>query len=118
MILIAFVLVSVLALVIIAVSRNHRQMNTACTLQALIFCLLMVYLVVFQQVPVVSFLFGSQYFFIDHFGLFEVFIATVIFTCAAVYARGYVEGLILSGELEKGLLVSLLKHHSSHNFFD
>jgi len=33
-----------------------------------------------------------------------VFIATVIFTCAAVYARGYVEGLILSGELEKGSL--------------
>jgi len=104
MILIAFVLVSVLALVIIAVSRNHRQMNTACILQALIFCLLVVYLVVFQQVPVVSFLVGSQYFFIDHFGLFEVFIATVIFTCAAVYARGYVEGLISSGELEKGSL--------------
>jgi hydrogenase-4 component F len=104
MILVAFVLVSVLALVIIAVSRNHRQMNSVCILQALIFCLLVVYLVVFRQVPVVSFLIGSQYFFIDHFGLFEVFIATVIFTCAAVYARGYVEGLISSGELEKGSL--------------
>ena len=104
MILIAFVLVSLLALVIIAATRNHRQMNTACIAQALIFAALTAYTVLFQHVPVVSFLVGSQYFFIDHLGLFEVFIATVIFSCAAVYARGYVEGLLDSGELEKGSL--------------
>lgn len=104
MILIAFVLVSVLSLVIIAFARNHRQMNSVCIGQALIFTALTAYLVMFQQVPVVSFLIGSQYFFIDHLGLFEVLIATLIFTCAAVYARGYVEGLLKSGELEKGSL--------------
>jgi hydrogenase-4 component F len=104
MILIAFVLVSLVALVIIAATRNHRQMNTACIAQALIFAALTAYIVLFQQVPVVSFLVGSQYFFIDHLGLFEVSIATVIFSCAAVYARGYVEGLLESGELEKGSL--------------
>jgi hydrogenase-4 component F len=104
MILIAFVLVSLVALVIIAATRNHRQMNTACIAQGLIFAVLTVYIVLFQQVPVVSFLVGSQYFFIDHLGLFEVAIATVIFSCAAVYARGYVEGLLESGELEKGSL--------------
>ena len=104
MILIAFVLVSLAALVIIAATRNHRQMNTACIAQALIFAALTAYIVLFQQVPVVSFLVGSQYFFIDHLGLFEVAIATVIFSCAAVYARGYVEGLLSSGELEKGSL--------------
>jgi hydrogenase-4 component F len=104
MILIAFMLVSLVALVIIAATRNHRQMNTACIAQALIFTALTAYIVLFQQVPVVSFLVGSQYFFIDHLGLFEVFIATVIFSCAAVYARGYVEGLLESGELEKGSL--------------
>ena len=104
MILIAFVLVSVLALIIIAATHNHRQMNTVCIMQALIFTACAAYLVLFQQVPVVSFLVGSQYFFIDHLGLFEVLIATVIFACAAVYARGYVEGLLESGELEKGSL--------------
>jgi hydrogenase-4 component F len=104
MILIAFVLVSVVSLVIIAATRNHRQMNTVCITQALIFAALAAYLVLFQQVPVVSFLVGSEYFFIDHLGLFEVLIATVIFACAAVYARGYVEGLLESGELEKGSL--------------
>jgi hydrogenase-4 component F len=104
MILIAFVLVSVVSLVIIAATRSHRQMNTVCIAQALIFAALAAYLVLFQQVPVVSFLVGSEYFFIDHLGLFEVLIATVIFACAAVYARGYVEGLLESGELEKGSL--------------
>ncbi len=104
MILISFVLVSVVSLVLIAVTRNHRHMNTVCIMQALIFAALAVYLALTQHVPVFSFLVGSQYFFIDHFGLFEVLIATVIFTCAATYARGYVEGLLESGELEKGSL--------------
>jgi hydrogenase-4 component F len=40
----------------------------------------------------------------DYFGLYEVLIASVIFTCAAVYAGGYVESLLSSGELEKGSL--------------
>lgn len=104
MILIAFVLVSVISFIIIAATHNHRQMNTVCILQAAIFTLLASWIALFQQVPVVSFLIGDNYFFIDHLGLFEVLIATVIFTCAAIYARGYVEGLLECGELEKGSL--------------
>ena len=90
MILIAFVLVSIVSLLIIAATRNHRLMNTVCVAQALIFAGLAAWIALFEQVPVISFLVGSQYFFIDHLDLFEVLIATVIFACAAVYARGYV----------------------------
>ncbi len=104
MILIAFVLVSVLSLVIIVATRNPRQMNTVCIAQAVIFAALAVYIALFQQMPVMSFFVGSEYFFIDHLGLFEVLIATIIFACAAVYARGYIGGLLESGELEKGSL--------------
>ena len=104
MILIAFVLVSIISLIIIAATHNHRHMNTVCITQAAIFTLLTSFVALFQQVPVVSFLIGDKFFFIDHLGLFEVLIATVIFTCAAVYARGYIEGLLESGELEKGSL--------------
>jgi hypothetical protein len=60
MILIAFVLVSVVSLAIIAATRSHRQMNTVCIAQALIFTALAAYLVLFQQVPVVSFLVGTE----------------------------------------------------------
>ncbi len=104
MILLAFIAVTLLALVIIILSHNHLRMNTACILQALIFVILTAYIVMFRQIPVESFFIGSEYFFIDHLGIFEVGIATIIFTCAALYARGYIEGLVESGELEKGSL--------------
>jgi hydrogenase-4 component F len=98
------VLVSIISLIIIAATHNHHHMNTVCIAQAAIFTLLASFVALFLQVPVVSFFIGNGFFFIDHLGLFEVLIATVIFTCAAVYARGYIEGLLESGELEKGSL--------------
>ncbi len=97
-------LVSIISLIIIAATHNHHHMNTVCIAQAAIFTLLASFVALFLQVPVVSFFIGNGFFFIDHLGLFEVLIATVIFTCAAVYARGYIEGLLESGELEKGSL--------------
>ena len=104
MILLAFILVTVFALIVILVSHDHLRMNSICILQALIFTALVAYIVLFQHIPVDSFLVGSQYFFIDHLGLFEVGIATIIFTCAGIYARGYIKGLLESGELEKSSL--------------
>jgi len=104
MILLAFVLVALLTLLGIGISSTHGRMNTACILHAFLYILLAGYVLLFQQVPVSSFLIGSQFFFMDHFGLYEVLIASVIFTCAAVYARGYVESLLGSRELEKGSL--------------
>ena len=104
MILLAFVLAGLLTLTAVLLSRNHRQMNTACILQALVYSALVIYVLLFQKVPVLSFLIGSGYFFMDHLGLYEVLIASVIFTAAAFYARGYVGGLLIDRELEQGSL--------------
>ncbi|MEN6394950.1 MAG: proton-conducting transporter membrane subunit [Methanoregula sp.] len=104
MILLACVLCAVAALVIVAVSRTHRQMNAAAVCLGLLYGAITGYILLFMQVPVNTFLIGNGYFFIDHLGLFEVIVATVIFTLAAVYARGYVENLLASGELETGSL--------------
>jgi hydrogenase-4 component F len=104
MILLAYILVALSALALIGLSTSHRQMNGACITHALLYTVLTVYILLFQQVPVASFLIGSQYFFMDRFGLYEVLIASVIFTCASVYAGGYVESLLGSGELEQGSL--------------
>jgi hydrogenase-4 component F len=79
-------------------------MNAVCILHALLYTVLTGWILATQQVPVAAFLIGSQYFFMDTFGLYEVLIASVIFTCAAVYAGGYVGSLLGSGELEKGSL--------------
>lgn len=104
MILIAFIACTVAALLLIAVSHTATRMNLVCTAQAVLFTLITVYLLLFHAVPVDSFIIGNQFFFIDHLGIFEVLLTSVIFSFAAVYARGYVAGLLESGELEKGSL--------------
>jgi hydrogenase-4 component F len=104
MILLAYVLTALAALAVIGLSATHRRMNAACIIHAILYTVLTIWVLLYQQVPVASFLIGSQYFFMDYFGLYEVLIASVIFSCAAIYAGGYVESLLGSGELEKGSL--------------
>ncbi|MDD1689847.1 MAG: hydrogenase membrane subunit [Methanoregula sp.] len=104
MILLAIILIAAASLALIAVSRTNRQMNTVCIAEAALFLSIAVWLLLSGQVPISSFVIGSQYFFIDHLGLFEVLISAIIFLLAAIYARGYVEGLIETHELGKGSL--------------
>jgi len=104
MILLIFVLVAIAALAAIALGRTHRQMNSACIAEAAVFLVLSVWLIVSGQIPVPALAIGSEFFFIDHLGIYEVLIAAVIFLLAAVYARGYVENLIEARELSRGSL--------------
>jgi len=104
MILVAFALTALTAIILVALSRTHGQMNAAAVGQALVFDVLAFYILFFVQVPVDTFVVGSGYFFIDHLGLLEVLVATFIFVLAAVYARGYVGNLLISHELEAGSL--------------
>jgi hydrogenase-4 component F len=104
MILIAFIACTVAALLLIAVSHTANRMNLVCIAQAVLFTFITLILLLFHAVPVSSFLIGNQFFFIDHLGIFEILITGVVFSLAAIYARGYVAGLLESGELEKGSL--------------
>ncbi|OPX62955.1 MULTISPECIES: proton-conducting transporter membrane subunit [unclassified Methanoregula] len=104
MILLGYIMAALAALAAIVLSSTHRRMNAACILHAALTVVLTVYVLLFQQVPVASFLIGSHFFFMDRLGLYEVLIASVIFTCAAVYAGGYVESLLSSKELDQGSL--------------
>jgi hydrogenase-4 component F len=104
MILVAFAVTAIAAIVLIALSRTHRQMNAAAIGQAIVFMAIATWILFFVQVPVDTFIVGSGYFFIDHLGLLEVLVATFIFVLAAVYAQGYVGNLLASHELEAGSL--------------
>ncbi|PKL64670.1 MAG: hydrogenase membrane subunit, partial [Methanomicrobiales archaeon HGW-Methanomicrobiales-3] len=104
MIILLFLVIAAITLAGILISRNQRQMNTVCIAQSVAFTFLALFLLVTGQVPISTPRIGSPYFFIDHLGLFEILISTTIFTFAALYARGYVEGLVEDGELEKGSL--------------
>lgn len=104
MILLAFVLTAAICLALIALGKTHRQMNAVCIAQALIFAALALYIATALPLPATRFLIGNGQFFIDHFSLFEIFIATALFALAAVYAGGYVESLMEAGELERSSL--------------
>ena len=104
MILLAYVLCAALAIACIALSHTHRQMNTAAIGFGAACAAITGYILLFVQVPVGTLIVGNGYFFVDHLGLFEVAVATAVFLLAAIYARGYVENLILSHELEAGSL--------------
>ncbi|MGA9086874.1 MAG: proton-conducting transporter membrane subunit [Methanoregula sp.] len=104
MILVAYALCAVSALILIAFSRTHQQLNAIAIGQGTLYLAITAYVLFCVPIPVETFMVGSGYFFIDHLGLFEVIVATVIFFLAAVYARGYIENLLVSGDLETGSL--------------
>lgn len=104
MILVAYMVATVIAIAAIAACRTNRQMNAISVAHGLAFVAVTVTALVAVPLPISSFVIGSQYFFIDHFGFFEILIAVIIFFLGSVYAGGYVESLLSSGELEKGSL--------------
>lgn len=104
MILIAFAVATLAAIAVIAFCHTNRQMNAVSIAQGFFFAAIAGATLAEVPLPVSSFLVGSQYFFIDHLGMYEILITVVIFTFAAIYAGGYVESLIATGELERGSL--------------
>jgi hydrogenase-4 component F len=53
-----------------------------------------------SQLPV--YYLPERYFAFDRLAGYEIFIATVIFSLAAIYSRGYAKNLLSSGEIESG----------------
>ncbi|MBI4147317.1 hydrogenase membrane subunit [Candidatus Woesearchaeota archaeon] len=91
------VILSVIALILILLSRSARIMNCYTTLYVIIALVLAVKTLAAEKLPV--YYLQNNYFLIDSLSLFEIMITIVIFLLAAIYAEGYVESLIASGEL-------------------
>jgi len=104
MILIAFVLATAIAIAAIALSHTNRNMNAVSIAHGLVFGAITLAALLASPIPINSFIVGSQFFYIDHLAIYEMLITIIIFTLSAIYAGGYVESLIASGELEKGSL--------------
>ena len=45
---------------------------------------------------------ANQYFFVDSLGAYEVLTSSIVFLLSALYARGYVDGLLHHGEIDAG----------------
>ncbi|VVB61230.1 F(420)H(2) dehydrogenase subunit M [uncultured archaeon] len=102
MILSIYAIVGFVALLLILLCRSHRSMNALSTVHSLAYFTLALYTLLYVRLP--SFYLQDRYFFIDHLGIYEALIAAVLFFFASVYSKGYVEGLINIGELDRGNL--------------
>jgi len=89
-------------LVLILSARSHKTMNALSKIHAAAYLLITIYALMYTALP--SYYLADRYFFMDHLGAFEVIISALLFFLSAVYSKGYVEGLMKIGELDRGNL--------------
>jgi hydrogenase-4 component F len=102
MALLEYAVAGLAALALIAPSRSHRHMQAVTVLHAAACMFLSAHALATLRLP--AYFGPGGYLFMDHLGLYEAFVASAVFLVAAVYAGGYVEGLISDGELRRGNL--------------
>ncbi|GAK53195.1 hydrogenase subunit, NADH dehydrogenase subunit N-like protein [Candidatus Moduliflexus flocculans] len=119
---ILYIFLTLVVMAAIALSKSHDMMNLWTVLHAAFALILS--LLLLRKLPV--FYFDAQYMFIDHLSVFEMLIAAFIFLIAAIYARGYVEGMLRHQEMQaktikpfylalNALMVSILLAFCSNN---
>ncbi len=106
MILLAYFVPGFIVLLVAAfrsrLTRSGRILNTASVLHAAILLALTMALLV--KAPLPLYFFGARYMFIDLLGLYEALIACAVFLLAALYARGYIRGLLKTREIDRNNL--------------
>ncbi len=80
-------------------STSHKLMQILSMAHALLYLIIAAYLLFYANLPLYYFV--ENYVFIDYLSLYEILIASTVFFFAAMYAGGYVDGLMRSGELIK-----------------
>ncbi|OQA58637.1 MAG: F(420)H(2) dehydrogenase subunit M [Euryarchaeota archaeon ADurb.Bin294] len=76
--------------------RRHRSLTLLGVIHPVISLIITLYLIVSPGIWD-----DSPFFLIDHISLFVMLITSIIFAAAALYAVGYIDGLVRSGDLEK-----------------
>ncbi|MDD4308134.1 MAG: proton-conducting transporter membrane subunit [Thermoplasmata archaeon] len=118
-----FILASLAAIFLVSLPRSNLIMNVITQLHTLIIALLAGYLLYTDTAT--AYLWDSNLF-IDSLSAYMIFISGIIFWLATVFAKGYNESLINTGELNpknvrffyiafNGLLLSLILAFSSNN---
>jgi hydrogenase-4 component F len=99
MIIIAYLVVSIIVLLLIGLAQSQKIMNWLSVIHSLSFIIITGY--IFYSVVLPQYYFDNNYFFLDHLGVFEILLSAVIFFFACIYAGGYVQNMVQSGELQK-----------------
>lgn len=92
-----FLAISVVAVVIVGLSRSVRMMNFFTVAYSLSVSVYALQVLVNEPLPV--FLLNNNYLFLDSLAIYEIVVSGFVFFLAAVYAGGYVDALLKDGEL-------------------
>lgn len=109
------------AVALILFFRSNMMMNAVSTMNALAHLILSGYVMLSLKMP--TYYGDNRFFFIDHLGIYEVIIISIIFFFSAVYSKGYLEGSIRIGELSQSnvrlyyVMVNLLLSSMAFVFF-
>jgi hydrogenase-4 component F len=95
-------LLSLAIVLLTVISKSPKMMNLLAIILPAGFIATALASLTFTDVP--SYTGGESYFFMDHLGIYEVLISAALFLAAAVYARGYIEGSIEIGEMDRSNL--------------
>ena len=94
-----YLVVAIVILLLQLILRTHRSLSLLGVVHPVLSLILTLYLIVSPSVWA-----ESSFFLIDHMSLFVMLITSIIFSAASIYAVGYIDGLVRSGDLEKGSL--------------
>jgi hypothetical protein len=92
-------LLSLIFVLFTIVSKSHKVMNYLAVALAGGFLVLSLSSLALMTLP--SYTGDGSYFFMDHLGVYEAIISAAVFLAAIIYAKGYIEGSIKMGEMDK-----------------
>ena len=92
----------IVSLIMIALTRSKGLANALTVINSIMVIAASIYLFIHVDFPII--LLSNNYFSIDMFSLYEIFITGVIFLLASIYAKGYVSLLIRDNELKESNL--------------
>lgn len=102
MILALFGLLALVTALLTIASKSHKIMNALAIILSASYVFLTLISLVSSVLP--DYLLFGGYFCIDHLSLYEILIASVLFLVAALYSKGYIEGSIEIGEMDRSNL--------------
>jgi hydrogenase-4 component F len=84
-----------------SVSAKNVSLNNLTIIHIVLYLIATIYIIYRLPLPVYQL---NYYLFIDSLAIFEVVISLIIFLLAAVYGRGYINNLLIRGEVKPELL--------------
>lgn len=97
-----YLIVGLAVLAASAIVKSHKALYYISLLHATAYLIITSFFISsgnFPQLYNLSYM--QNYFMVDHLSIYEIMIASVIFFCAALYARGYIKSLIERNELNR-----------------